>query len=194
MKSNNSKTFSIETGSNNKFGNGTVIGNNNEVTINQNNATSVTYEGDTENVFVLKIISPFLIKRYGKKNIGIVSLISLISGLITIFSWINSRVTVQSIPYVPVFSFSNSNGFLYFGIFLLFFGALLVSILFYHRNTKCKKCKKEFAYEEYKDPLVEEIKTSDGTRKTTTRSYKCKFCGHEDIRKDTEILEDKVKQ
>lgn len=187
LKKNKEYSSSINVGSNNKFGNGNVIGNNNEIVINQGN--SVTYEGDKENTFILEIIAPFLIKKYGKQNVGIVGLISLVSGFITIMVWMNSASANKLYTFLPDIETLNPQWVLYLSISLLILGLLLLSVLTYHSNTQCKKCKKEFAYDESKDPKIEEVKTSRGTRVKTTRYYQCKFCGHEDTAVSKENLE-----
>ncbi len=178
---------STEVGSNNNFGNGTVIGNNNDVVINQDN--SATYDGDKENTFILELISPFLIKKYGKTKIGIGSIISFISGLITIGLWLNSSSNNELYEFLPSSDVFISQWFFYFGIVLIIVGGLFFAVLNYHSNTKCENCKKEFAYRETKDPKVEEVNTSQGTRVNTTRYYKCKFCDHESTPVNRVLLE-----
>lgn len=187
MQEEKSQNFSTRIDSNNKFGNGTVIGNNNKVIINQNSNT-VEYQGDKKNFFVLKRISPFLINKYGEKNIRISGLISLISSLITIFSWFGV------FPFMSQFEVIHSSLFFYFGIFLFFAALLLLGTASYYKSRICNKCNREFAYEEYKDPSVQEIKTSQGVRRMTTRYYKCKFCGNEDIKDIKETVENEKKR
>lgn len=186
MQEEKSHNFSTKIDSNNKFGNGTVIGNNNKVTINQNSNT-VEYQGDKKNSFVFKRISPFLIDKYGEKNIRISGLISLISSLITIFSWLGV------FPFISQFEVIHSSLFFYFGISLFLAAFLLLGTASYYKSRLCKKCNREFAYEEYKDPSVQEIKTSKGVRRITTRYYRCKFCGNEDIKDIKETIENEKK-
>lgn len=191
MRNDNSLKSSTQIGSNNTFGNGTVIGNNNEVIINQNNNT-VSYQGDKENVFIFEKISPILMKKYGRKKIGVFGFISLISGLITIFTWLNSISTFKIFPFLSDFELLHSKLFFYLGILLFFIGAILLSVLSYHESAKCKNCGKEYAYKEYKDPYVQETKTSKGVRRITTRYYICKFCGYEDSIKSKETIPDET--
>ena len=178
MKKNSAKSSSISIGSSNKFGDGNVIGHNNEVIINQDN--NVTYEGDKENNFILQIISPVLIRKYGKKNVGITGFISFISGLITISTWFNSLSENNLFPFLPSIDTFSSQMVLYLGLILVVIGILLFSVITYHSANQCKKCKEEFAYDENRDPTIEEVKTVDGTKIKTTRYYKCKFCGYEE--------------
>jgi len=188
MKKNDVHSSPINIGSSNKFGDGNVIGHSNEVIINQGN--NVTYEGDKENNFVLQIISPFLIKKYGRKNVGIAGFISFISSLITISTWFNSSSGNNFFPFLPSIDILSSRWILYLGFGLLVIGILLISVLAYHSATRCENCKKEFAYDEIRDPKIEQIKTLEGTRIKTTRYYKCKFCGHEDTAVSKRTVED----
>mgnify|MGYP001264868801 CR=1 FL=1 len=186
MQEEKSLNSSIKIDSSNKFGNGTVIGHNNKVTINQNN--TVEYQGDKEDSFVLKRVSPYLIKKYGEKNIRFSGLISLTSGLITILSWFGI------FPFVSNFKFIHSSFFFYLGMFLFLVASLLLGISSYYESRKCKRCNREFAYEEYKDPSIQEIKTSKGVRRMTTRYYKCKFCGNEDTKNIKETVDNEKKR
>jgi len=182
---------SIKIGDENEFKGDTVIGR--DITFVKNPDNSVNYEIDTEDVMVLKKISPYLIGRYGKKKISFIGIISLISGLISIFTWMNSIISnVKIYSYLPAVPAAYSNWVLFLGFIFFVGGVLLLSITQYHTSTQCKICKKEFAYEEVGTPTVKEVKTSEGTRKITTRTYECKFCGDEDIRKDNKLIEEQT--
>lgn len=187
MQEEKSLNSPIKIDSSNKFGNGTVIGHDNKVIINQNGNT-VEYHGDKENVFIHKRVSPLLIKKYGEKNIGILGLISFISSLITILSWLGV------FPFVSSFEVIHSRLVLYIGVFLFIVAVSLLGISSYYKSRICKKCNREFAYEEYKDPSVQETRTSKGVRRITTRYYKCKFCGNEDVKNIKETIENEKKR
>lgn len=189
LKINKNGNSSINIGSKNKFEGDTVIGHDIKIVKNVVD-NSVEYEVDVEDVTVLQKISPYLIERYGKKKIGFIGIISLISGLIGIFTWINSITpNIKLIPYLPIVPNTYSKWFLYLIIFLLAFGIILLAIIQYHTSTKCKKCNKEYAYEEVGTPTVREVETLDGIRRVTTRSYECKFCGDIDVRRNKELIE-----
>ena len=75
------------------------------------------------------------------------------------------------------------------GILLLFAGAGLLSILRFHRNARCEKCKAIYAMKEASEGTVFELATSEGTRRTTVRTYRCGACTNEKVTKTTEIVE-----
>lgn len=180
---------SIEIGDENEFKGDTVIGR--DITfVKTTPDNSVNYEVDTEDVTVLRKISPYLIGRYGKKRIGFTGIISLISGFIGIFTWINSITpNVKLYSYLPAVPGAYANWVLILGIGFLFGGVLLLNAMQYHTSTQCKKCNKDFAYEEVGTATVKEVETTEGIRRVTTRTYECRFCGDKDVRRFPELIE-----
>ncbi len=151
---------------------------------------SVKYEIDKEDVTFLKKISPHLIGRFGKKKIGLTGAISFIFSIIGILTGINSTTpNVRIYPYLPAFPNNYANSVLISSFILLALAVILFVVMQYHASNQCKKCNKEYAYEEVGTPTVKEIETSEGIRKDTTSVYECKFCGDLDVRKDSELLE-----
>jgi len=53
--------------------------------------------------------------------------------------------------------------------------------VFTPRKISCRACGKNAACEEFKRPDVKEIKKKFWAGVTTTRYYRCKYCGHEDF-------------
>ncbi|MFY1112198.1 MAG: hypothetical protein AB3K77_11030 [Methanosarcinaceae archaeon] len=53
--------------------------------------------------------------------------------------------------------------------------------VFTPKKISCRACGKNAACEEFKRPDVKEIKQNFWALITTTRYYRCKYCGHEDI-------------
>ncbi len=155
---------------------------------------SKVYEVNKENVIVEKIVAPYLIKRYGKNKVSFVGAISLISGLITIITAINSMFSVKIYSFLPAAPKSISNWMLFFGFILVLVGSLFLSVLTYHSSTKCKKCKKDFAYEEIKNPIRQDTETEEGTWRTITKTYECKYCGDVDTRKSDPYLIKKTQE
>ena len=164
----------IKIGNNNE---GNAVGNHNSVIINKQNNSSVSYEGDKEDVFFLNKISPTIIRKYGEKKLSVINVLSFIASIITTGLWINSFSATKKIPIIPQITAIESEWFLYSSVFLFAVSILLFRIISHQIKTTCKNCKKEFAYYECHDPLIEEIKTSKGIRKTIHRYYECKFCG-----------------
>jgi len=140
--------------------------------------SSKIYKVNKENVIIEKIIAPHLINNYGKKKVGIVGVITSIAGLIAIFTWVNSISFGKVFSYLPAFPESVSKFVLVFGIILLLVGILLLNAVNYHSSTKCKKCGKDFAYEEIEYPVRQDTETKEGIWRTETRTYECKYCGN----------------
>lgn len=182
---------SIKVGDENEFGDGVIVGNhnNNHITINKQNNSSVSYEGNRENVYFLNKISPLLIQRFGNSNLKLVSIISILASMLTISTWINSINSEKVIPFIPQITSIKPEWLMYVGIFLFVLFSFTAKVVSHHTDTKCKKCKKEFAYDEYKAPSVEEFETSKGTRIHTTRYYECKYCGDQKQSKIKKIIQ-----
>ncbi|KKG14171.1 hypothetical protein EO98_09375 [Methanosarcina sp. 2.H.T.1A.6] len=85
-------------------------------------------------------------------------------------------------------------------LYLLFFPSFIVFMLLllsgmgilsdekYVEATKCKKCHREYAYEEREEPDIKELSTEDSYTVTITRYWKCKYCGHRDSSKSSENI------
>lgn len=56
----------------------------------------------------------------------------------------------------------------------------------YYEDSKCKRCGRDFAYEEFRKPLIKEVSTNDKYEITITRYWRCKYCGDENVIEDTE--------
>jgi len=130
-------------------------------------------------LFFINRVSPYLIKKYGKRNINIVEIISLLSSFITIFSWFYSISNPKAIPFIYSFIFNNLLISILIICTLLSITFYLLLVLLYSRFAKCSKCKKEFAYNEYKKPDIHIIGTKNGDIRKTVRYYQCTFCGDE---------------
>lgn len=139
---------------------------------------------------MLNKISPVIIQKYGERKLVIISVLSLISSIITIGLWINSFSTTKTIPLIPQITAIESKWLFYISVLLIVLSIFLFKVISHQINTTCKNCKKEFAYYECQDPLIEEIKTSKGTRKTIHRYYECKFCGDTHQTKIKELISD----
>ncbi|WP_292391000.1 hypothetical protein [Methanosarcina sp. UBA5] len=167
---NSNNESSIKIGSENKIDK-SVVGNNNEVSFT-NNENTIHYYGTRKNSFLHKMISELLIGYFGKTKVRNVGIGSVIAGtILTLSSGYNI----------------NLHFFFYFGVLLIFIGCLFIYALFHSNTTTCKKCNKEFAYYEYKNPDIQEIKESKRTIETTTTYLKCKYCGYEDNITKTEV-------
>ena len=63
-----------------------------------------------------------------------------------------------------------------------FVASYLDEIENYYNISRCKKCGREFAYEEIKKPLIKVVSTYDKYEETITRYMKCNYCNDEDIK------------
>jgi hypothetical protein len=168
--SNNSNNeSSIKIGSKNKIDK-SVVGNNNEVSFT-NNKNTLHYNGTRKNNFLYKMISELIVGYLGKTKVRNVGVGSVIAGTI---------LTLSSGNNVNLY-------FFYLGLLLIFIGCLFIYALFHSNTTTCKKCSKEFAYYEYKNPDIQEIKEPKRIIETTTTYFKCKYCGYEDNITKTEM-------
>ena len=186
LKPNEYEKSNINIGNNNKI-EGDVVGGDNykpggDFIIGDKNIGmgSKTYKVSKQNVFIEKIIAPYLIKKYGTKKVGIIGAISIIASLITLLTWLNSTSIGKIISYLPAFPENVSYWVFGFGFILLLVGLLLLSAIQYHSSTKCEnpECGEDFAYEEIEYPVRHDTDTKEGTWRTVTRTYKCKYCGY----------------
>jgi len=85
-------------------------------------------------------------------------------------------------PNIKVFSwlpvFSQTTGFWIAGIgtILLIIGILLLNALQYKQAIRCQKCKKDYAYKEYKPKKIRETPAREGTKQEITKYLECRFC------------------
>ncbi|ADN37307.1 conserved hypothetical protein [Methanolacinia petrolearia DSM 11571] len=146
-----------------------IVGGHNSKVVKQTviHDNSIKYDIDKENNFFFDALSPYLIRKLGKTKVLGIGAGSSILGFLSMFKGIEG----------PSYSI-----FLWMGFFLLIFGFVFIGVIKHYLNTKCKNCNREFAYEEIGSPQRREVQTSDGLiKQTTTRQYRCKYCG--DIQK-----------
>lgn len=145
---------------------------------------SIRYEGDKIDTFIIKKLSIFFINILGERRVKLIGLISTIIGIIDIIAWILS-ISYQVIPI----SYNEYTFYVVgFGFLLVVIGLFFLKMYKYKHESKCPKCKKDYAMDEHKDPYVKDIETSDGIRRTTTRFYKCKYCGYEETVVEKELI------
>lgn len=179
---------SIGIGNSNEF-HGSVIGHHNVNIINKPPDNSVIYPVSRDDVTFYKNIAPYLIGRFGKKRLGLTGVASFIIGLFGIFTGMNSATqNIKMFFYLPMVPYAYIMPLIILSIVVLIFGALLVAVVQYHTNTQCHKCKRDYAYEEVGTPTMREVKTFDGPRQITTRTYQCRFCDDVDVRTESELV------
>lgn len=52
----------------------------------------------------------------------------------------------------------------------------------YYKNSKCRKCGRNYACVESKKPVYKKVSTNYSFENTEISYWKCKFCGYEDVR------------
>lgn len=145
------------------------------------NDNTVYYETNISDVKNIETFSKYITSHFSKTKITIAGLISLLAGLFSMFTGLNSYT---SDTFVILKRVALSKGFgvplIFIGLGLIVIGFILIYALQYKKYTKCKnkKCEKEYAYKPSKNPIVREVDSSDKIRRTTTHFYKCRYCGH----------------
>ena len=145
--------------------------------ITQTITDNSTYDIDKENVAFLEKASILITNKYSEKKITFIGFISLASGFITIFgaffsinknnqlfSWMPDWFPPIPISYIIVI-----------GSTLIIFGYFLIYIIKYKYDSRCPRCERFYALKEVGDSKEREVKVKDGIRKTTFRSYQCKY-------------------
>lgn len=122
--------------------------------------------------------APFLINTLGVNILDILgnicSTIFLLM-LIVIFLWLEG-IILKDIGTWRFFS--------YIAILFVFLMvcADISTAADYYKNSKCRKCERNYACAEFKEPVFKKISTDYRFENTEIRYWKCKFCGHEDVR------------
>ena len=145
-----------------------------------------TYKGEKRDCKNLNQV-PF-IKNYGKKAIQITGWFGMFLGLATIIG------TVIILAYLINHNFEEGIYFpvgyigIFAGIGICSIGNSLLWKVRYVKATRCKRCHKNYAYEEREEPDIKEISTEDSYVVTVTRHWRCKYCGHIDSSKNPEKI------
>jgi len=149
---------------------------------------SVSYELNIQDNTFIENFSKYITKKLGDKKVAIWGLIELITGLISVFSSLNSFFDNISFTWLPNFPKTIGIIFLIVGIILLLAGVVFLNSLKYKKDTTCEKCNKEYAYLQYKNPLVREVETREGTRKNIIEYLECRYCHDKIERKHHKII------
>lgn len=143
-------------------------------------ADPYAYPVDPENVVFLKRASIIVVDRYGERNTTIFGVISLASGLITIFGALYS-VPIAYVTTVGVI-----------GVLLAIFGLFLMKLVSYKKRSHCPKCGRYYSLKEVGDPMEREFEVRGGVRRTTYRTYECtnEDCDYSEERKKNRFISD----
>lgn len=143
-------------------------------------ADPYAYPVDPENVVFLEKASIIVIGRYGERNTTIFGVISLASGLITIFGALYSA-PIEYVKTVGVI-----------GVLLAIFGLSLMQLVSYKKRGHCPECGSDYSLKEVGDPTEREFEVRGGVRKTTYRTYECtnEDCDYSVERKKNRFIPD----
>lgn len=142
---------------------------------------TITYAGKIYD-FSLKSKSPYLIERYGVKKIQTVERVSGYLILFLLAAFFLYLCLLGRIEYSKQFFLAFF--IICYGLIILFYAITeeCGKIESFYRDSRCKRCGRDFAYEEYKDPLIREVSSRPKYEINITRYWECKFCGHKDTR------------
>lgn len=138
---------------------------------------TITSEGDFYHF--PKERAPYLVNSLGLERINTVKKISVLLSLssLLILPFLQFFRQILGEAYWPLSIILFLGGIMFF-----FISSDLLEIEDYYKISKCKKCNRDFAYEEIKKPLVKKVSTYDDYEETETRYFKCKYCNDEDLK------------
>ena len=123
----------------------------------------------------LKKLAPELINRYGLGTISILKMLS-ISLSVLLFSLLILELVFEEDHSLLSLLLISAN------IISFVIALNLYEIEKYCKVLRCKKCGRDFAYEELKKPLIKMVSTQNKYEKTITSYMKCKYCDDENIK------------
>ncbi|KKH99453.1 hypothetical protein EO95_06210 [Methanosarcina sp. 1.H.T.1A.1] len=123
--------------------------------------------------------APNMVNSLGLEKIKTVKKVSILlaaSSLLLLLFLLFLRQTLEE-AYWPL------SIILFLACMMFFFVATdLYKIENYYNISRCKKCGRDFAYEEIKKSLIKKVSTYDDYEETDTRYFKCKYCSDEDLK------------
>lgn len=143
-----------------------------------------TYEGGFKKDFFLKESAPGLVWIFGDTFFLLVERVPF---FLTVVSFLSSLIFFDFIEICEGSEWISSLIGLVISVIMIgeiegyFYG-----VVDYSRDTKCEKCGEKFAYEEFRKPIIKEVSTPVNYSIEVTRYWRCKYCGHESIRKGSD--------
>lgn len=123
----------------------------------------------------LKKLAPDMINRFGLRTIKIIKILSMSLSILLFFLLILEMTFEEN--HSPLSLILISANIISFVV-----ASNLYEIEKYCKILRCKKCGKDFAYEEIKKPLIKMVSTHKRYEKTITSYMKCKYCNDENIK------------
>ena len=123
----------------------------------------------------LKKLAPDLVSRFGLRTVSILKISSFFLSVLLFFLLVLEMVFEENHSLLSLILISAN--------ILSFVIALnLYEMEKYCKILRCKKCGKDFAYEEVKKPLIKMVSTQNKYEKTITSYLKCRYCNDENIK------------
>lgn len=158
--------------------------------IPSSNTHIITRKGDFKKGFLLKDFAREIIELFGEPFISTVAEIPL---FILTITWILLLLVLMLISLIIGWGTFLLVLFFFLGILARDLKPQLSCIAEYYRNMKCNNCGKEFICRETEKPDIKEISTPEYFRILVTRYWKCRSCGHMNVRKNYEFTTKKGK-
>jgi hypothetical protein len=122
----------------------------------------------------LKKIAPDLTNRFGLRTISVLKIVSMSLSFFLFFLLILNLTMEENHSIFSLVLISAS-------IASFFVASNLYEIEKYCNIVRCKRCGRDFAYEEIKTPLIKMVSTYNEYEKTITSYLKCKYCNDENL-------------
>ena len=134
---------------------------------------TISSEGNFRNFF--KKRAPYLLNLFSLETIKTLKLLALFLSVFLFFLLILEMIFEQNDSLLSLVLISAS-------MISLIAASNLYEIESFCNISRCKKCGRDFAYEEIKKPLIKMISTYNKYEKTVTSYMKCRYCSDEDIK------------
>jgi len=145
-----------------------------------------TYKGEKRDRKTINQV-PF-IKIHGKKAVQITGWLCMFFGLAILIGTAIILVYLISQNFEEGIYFPVCLIGFYAGTEICSIGNSLLWKVRYVKATRCKRCHKNYAYEEIEEPDIKEISTEESYVVTVTRNWRCKYCGHIDSSESPEKI------
>lgn len=145
-----------------------------------------TYKGEKRNRENLNQV-PY-IERYGGKAVQIIGYLSVFFGIAILVGIIRIMTYLIKLDFEESICTSVCLIGFYAVAEICSIGNSLLWKVRYVKATRCKRCHKNYAYEEREEPDIKEVSTEELYVVTVTRHWRCKYCGHIDSSESPEKI------
>ncbi|MFA5943282.1 MAG: hypothetical protein WC876_02320 [Candidatus Thermoplasmatota archaeon] len=146
---------------------------------------SVTYEVGHDDVRGMERFSMWIIERIGEGRVKVAAAVTVLLGGGGVISLTNSSIHLPQPLWTPVFLASGT---------LILAGSAFIAALKFKADSRCTKCNRFYAMQEFGEPIVKESPRKGGTQRTTKRHYRCRHCNDEITRSQGEFVADEPEE